>query len=305
MNIIMLHGGVETPATPKYYQALQEAAGHGFQVLQYSRSPVAALEAALMVLEKNPLFNAGYGSVLNAAGEVEMDAAICDGKTGSFGAVGAIQNVAHPIAVARKVMEETTHVILAGPGAEQFARAKGYPRADCVTAAMRHSWEQFMQNNLTAPGEAVSLLTGLPLGSLPASDTVGGLICDAGHLVAGSSTGGSFLKLPGRIGDTPILGGGILASDNVAVVCTGIGEAFIETMTASYVQHLLNAGITPQAAAEMAIFRLSQKKALPGGMIVLNQKGDYGAAYNSYSFPVVVMSDGSCSDFQPFCSPLP
>jgi beta-aspartyl-peptidase (threonine type) len=302
MNIILLHGGVETPATPKHLQALREAAIHGSKSL--TLSPLAALEAALIILENNPLFNAGYGSVLNLDGEVEMDAAICDGPTGRFGAVGAVQNIANPISIARKVLEESNHVFLAGPGAEQFAHAKGYPPANCVTPEMRRSWAQALQNPAFSSNMSVSLLTGLPTGSLPPGDTVGGIICATGHLAAASSTGGSFLKLPGRIGDTPILGAGILASANAAVVCTGIGEAFVETLTATYVQQLLNAEVSPQAAAEMAINRLSQKKAQSGGIIALNRNGAYGAAYNSYSFPVVLMIDGAVSDFTPVFCPM-
>jgi beta-aspartyl-peptidase (threonine type) len=303
MNVIMLHGGVETPTTTDYRNILQKAARCACQNL--AKSPLTALEAAINLLEDHPLFNAGYGSVLNAAGEVEMDAAICDGKTGRFGAVGAIQNVANPVSVARKVLEESPHVLLVGPGAERFAHAKGFPKTDCISAEMRHSWEQAVQKAETglAPVD-VSLLTGLPVGTLHAGDTVGGLLCHDGDLYAASSTGGSFLKLPGRIGDTPVLGGGILASKNAAVVCTGIGEAFIETLTASYVQHLLGQGILPQAAAEKAINRLSQTKRLPGGIIVLNSSGAYGAAYNSYSFPVSLLIDGRLVDFEPVYCPI-
>lgn len=284
--------------TGRYLEILEIAVRQGYALLD--QSPLNAAEAGIKVLEDSPLFNAGYGSVLNAAGEVEMDAAICDGKTGRFGAVGALKNVANPISVARKVLEETNHVLLVGSGAETFARSKGFPMADCITKEMRHNWEQAIKSDPAVNSESLSLLTALPRGTLHAYDTVGCLVCDDGHLVAASSTGGSFLKLPGRIGDTPILGGGILAAEWGAVVCTGIGEAFIETMTASYVLQLLEAGITPQEAAEKAIHRLALKRSLPGGLIVLNKEGLYGAAYNTYSFPVAVMVNGAIvKEFRP------
>lgn len=301
MNVIIIHGGVETPATSKYMNILSEAARTGFKTL--SRSPLDAAETALNVLENQPLFNAGYGSVLNLAGEAEMDAAICDGHSGRFGAVGAVKNVANPVSVARKVLENTSHVLLVGDGAEKFARAQGFPVANCVTKEMRHAWQQAVDARQRAqPLPDVSFMTGLSKGALHAGDTVGALVYNDGHLIAASSTGGSFLKLPGRVGDTPILGGGILATENGAVVCTGIGEAFIETMTASYVNQLLENSVPAQAAAEAAIARLSAKKSLPGGIIVLDKKGSYGGAYNSYSFPVAVMVDGQIVDFQPTCS---
>lgn len=298
MDAIIIHGGVETPATSNYLKILIQAAETGFKVL--SRSPLDAAEAALNILEDHPLFNAGYGSVLNLAGEVELDAAICDGQSGRFGAVGAIKNVAHPISVARKVMENTSHVLLTGEGAEKFAHSQGFSVANCVTEEMHRAWQQAMDARRHAqPLTGVSLMTGLAKGALHAGDTVGVLVYHDGHLAAASSTGGSFLKLPGRLGDTPILGGGILATKKGAVVCTGIGEAFIETMTAGYVGQLLESGISAQAAAEMAITRLSAEKSLPGGIIVMDQTGGYGSAYNSYSFPVAVIVDGKVIDFKP------
>ncbi len=296
MRILMVHGGVETSSAAEYRDSLTEAALRGCRA--DAGSPLAAAEAAVNTLENNPLFNAGYGSVLNLAGEVEMDAAIMDGQSGAFGGVGAIQKVANPVSVARKVLEETAHVLLVGAGAAAFARSQGFPEADCVSETMRRSWLAATAQR-EPERQRISLMTGLPL-SVHAGDTVGCLVCDDGHLAAASSTGGSFLKLPGRVGDTPIVGGGILASELGAVVCTGIGEAFIETMTAGYVQSLLREGHSPQAAAEQAIQRLSQKKSLPGGVIVLDRHGNYGAAHNSHSFPVAVVVDGRVvADFAP------
>ncbi len=289
MKLIMVHGGVETPVAPCYMKILNQALSAGYASLP--TGPLDAAEAAVKVLESHPLFNAGYGSVLNALGEAEMDAAMIDGATGRFGAVGAIKNIAHPVSVARKVLEDTSHVLLVGAGAERFAQEKGFPVADCVTEEMYANWEK-AKAQIGGDQTGISLLTALPIVGLHAGDTVGCLVFNDGHLCAASSTGGSFMKLPGRVGDTPILGAGILATENGAVVCTGIGEAFIETMTANFINSLLEQGVSPQEAADRALIRLSSRKPLPGGIIVINNEGTFGASYNSYSFPVAVMVNG-------------
>lgn len=283
----MVHGGVETSSAPPYMRTLQESAltGYGFLSSGY----LDAAEEAVKFLENNPLFNAGFGSVLNIDGNVEMDASIMDGFTSRFGAVAAINSVTHPVSIARRVMEETPHVLLVGQGANRFARSLGYPMVNCVSPKMMASWRKAM--NLMARNEQlnVSLFTAMP--STP-GDTIGCLVCDQNRLAAASSTGGSFLKLPGRVGDTPMIGGGIFASNSCAVVCTGLGEAFMETMTASYVASLLTDGFHPQEAAVKALLRLHTKKKAPGGILVLDSQKRYGAAHNSTSLPLALVIDG-------------
>ncbi|MFZ5650358.1 MAG: isoaspartyl peptidase/L-asparaginase family protein [Bacillota bacterium] len=291
MSIVLVHGGLETSCAPEYMETLKESALAGYKAL--GRAPLDGAEEAVKILENSPLFNAGYGSVLNRDGEVEMDASIMDGVTGRLGAVAAVSGVDHPVSVARRVLDETPHVLLAGRGAVKFARSKGFAQANCVAPKMLEAWKRAMDRGLQG-GQAsdASLFTGLPHEEVKYCDTVGCVVSHQGRTAAASSTGGSFLKLPGRVGDTPVPGGGILASPVCAVVCTGLGEAFIETLTASYVESLVAGGLHPQEAAENAIKRLTEKRGAPGGLLVADSLGRYGAACNTSSFPVVVAVDG-------------
>lgn len=293
MNVILVHGSVETSCGPQYLAALRRAALAGYQAL--SRGILDAVEEAVVVLEDDPLFNAGYGSVLNRDGEVEMDAAIMDGTTGRCGAVAAIKEVRNPVRVARMVMEETPHVLLAGEGALKFARRRGFPPFDPVVDVQRDSWEKAVAALARGDEFRFSAFTGLP----KACDTVGAVAVHNGGTAAASSTGGSFLKLPGRVGDTPVIGGGIYASPHGAVVCTGLGEAFIGCAGAAWTVNLLAQGVGVQEAAMAAIRRLGKTKAT-GGILVVDKDGHAAGAHNADSFPVALVIDGrAVDDFTP------
>ncbi|MHB8157417.1 MAG: isoaspartyl peptidase/L-asparaginase family protein [Desulfocucumaceae bacterium] len=286
MGVIIVHGGVETSSAPAYIKILRQAALAGHSALGYGL--LEAVVEAVKVLEDSPLFNAGYGSVPNFDGEVEMDAAVMDGHTGKFGAVAAITSVAHPVSVAHLVLEETPHVLLAGAGATHFARSRGFPPFDSLIPQMLEAWRRAKGNTPEA-----SLFTGLPTENKPpACDTVGCVASLGGRMAAASSTGGSFLKLPGRVGDTPVPGGGIYASQRCSVVCTGLGEAFIETLTAKFIDSLLAHGMEPQEAAERAICRLAERGKSPGGVVVVDSLNRWGAAHNTGSFPVALVVEG-------------
>ncbi|MFM1654615.1 isoaspartyl peptidase/L-asparaginase family protein [Brevibacillus sp. B_LB10_24] len=295
MSVILAHGSVETSTAPEYINGLLEAVQKGSQILQNKQHVLDAVEAVVNELEDNPLYNAGLGSVLNRDGIAEMDGAIMDGQSGRFAAVAAMRDVRHAISVARRVMEETKHVVLAGEGATQFAREKGFPADNCITEDQLKSWQLAMR--LLKEGQELdfSPYTGLK----KETDTVGCVILDNhGKLAAGSSTGGSFLKLPGRVGDTPFIGGGIFASEHCAIVCTGRGEAFIKTLTAKYVDDQIRGGEDPETAACRAIERLHQLTGETGGIIVVDALGRSAAVHNSYSFPVVRLHDGRAEEMK-------
>lgn len=296
MSVVMVHGGVEAGTAPPYIKVLQEAAQAGFGSLNAGH--LDAAEEAVKILENSPLFNAGYGSVLNLEGYVEMDASIIDGDTGRFGAVAAVRDVANPVSLARRVLEDTPHVLLAGDGAIKFARSKGFPRVNMVTPEMLEAWQKATLLTSRENQAGISLFTGLPVEHGQPWDTVGCVVSHRGRLSAASSTGGSFMKLPGRVGDTPVIGGGIFASRRCAVVCTGLGEAFIETLTAKYVESLMAHGLHPQEAAEKAIIRLTESKGAPGGMLVADSQGRWGAACNTRTFPVALVVDGKLIDYR-------
>ena len=293
MSIVMVHGGVDTSSALQFREVLHTAALAGHRALEAGL--LGAAEEAVKILEGSPLFNAGYGSVLNRDGDVEMDASIMDGTTGNFGAVAAIRSVSNPVSVARLVLENTPHVLLAGQGATEFAHTRGFPPVDSRSPRMLEAWQRARDRAKQGLLQEANPFTGLPPDSKPC-DTVGCVVFNAGRLAAASSTGGSFMKIPGRVGDTPIPGAGIYASSSCAAACTGLGEAFIETLTAKYVDSLVKQGLHPQEAAERALARLAEKRAKAvGGIIIVDSQGRYGAAHNSRSFPVALLVNGILS----------
>lgn len=294
MNIIALHGGLDTSRGRAFMEILERAALEGFLLLAEGR--VAVAEAVLNVLEDSPNFNCGYGAVLNMDGEAELDASISDGETSRFAAVAAIRNVRNPVSVARRLMEETKQVILAGNGAVQFARKHGFPEENCISEAQLDAWRKARDSLSRGEQPAQNLYTGLAY----QGDTVGCVVWDGNGLTAASSTGGCSLKLPGRVGDTPCLGGGVFATKSSAVVCTGIGEAFVESLTAKFVDEKISEGEHPQQAVEFALRRLNELKGAEGGILAVDAHGRIGSAFNAGQFPVVVMEDGRVrQDFEP------
>ncbi|MCL6478151.1 MAG: isoaspartyl peptidase/L-asparaginase [Peptococcaceae bacterium] len=294
MGIVAVHGGLDTSREVQFIEVLRDAARQGHGLLKENR--IRALEAALNVLENSPKFNCGFGSVLNLNGEAELDAAIVDGEAVRFAAVAAIRNFRNPVSIARRLMEKTRQVILAGDGAIMFARKEGFQEADCITRQQLDAWQKAREAIARGEIPAQNLFTGLE----QAGDTVGCVVWDGKGLAAASSTGGCFLKLPGRVGDTPCLGGGIFASRASAVVCTGVGEAFVETLTAKYVDEKILEGASPQEAVELALKRLHQLKGAQGGILAINARGEIGSAFNAGNFPVVVMVEGNfLEDYEP------
>lgn len=286
MGIIAVHGGLDTSRERQFMEVLEEAALEGHKFLATSRAK--ALEAALTILENSPKFNCGYGSVLNLNGEVEMDAGIVDGVTNRFSAVAAIRGIRNPISVACALAEKTTQVILAGEGALEFARQLGLPETNCISDEQLNAWRKAKDSLAQGKTPAQNLFTGLEYHG----DTVGCVVWDGEGLAAASSTGGCFLKLAGRVGDTPCLGGGIFASQTSAVVCTGVGEAFVETLTAKYVDEKITEGSHPQQAVELALKRLDAMKGAQGGILAVDARGRIGSAFNAGQYPVVIVRDG-------------
>jgi beta-aspartyl-peptidase (threonine type) len=232
---------------------------------------VDAAEAAVVVLEDNPLFNAGTGSTLNSLGKVEMDAAIMAGDTLSAGAVGAVQNIKNPIKLARRVMEDGRHVLLVGEGAQLFARLNGfpeYPTDALIVEAEQKRWEE-------------------------KHGTVGCVAVDrAGKIAVATSTGGIFNKLPGRVGDSPLPGCGTYADETGGVSCTGHGEAIIRIVMAKSTLELVKNVADPQSAANQAITMLAEKTGSTGGLIIIDGQGRVGYARNTQRMPVCFVSEG-------------
>lgn len=261
---LIVHGGAKTIAGDRAAanrKGILAAVEAGRDVLAAGGEPLAAVEAAVRVLEDDPVFNAGFGSVLNSDGEVEMDAALMDGSTLDLGGVAAIQGVRNPITVARLMLRERP-VLLAAEGARRFAEAKG--------AQM-------------CPPEA--MISREQLASEAACDTVGCVAWRDGRVAAGTSTGGLTGKAPGRIGDSPLPGCGLYADDRRGgVSLSGEGEFIARTLLAAEAMNALQR-LDAQGAADQAVARLKQVGG-EAGAIVIDRHGRLGWSHNSDHFAV-------------------
>lgn len=293
---LVVHGGAgkwEEKEAAAALAGVRAAARAGLRVLAGGGSALDAAVAAVVVLEDDPLFNAGTGSALNLGGEAEMDACVMEGGGLRAGAVAALRGVKNPVLVARKVMEETDHVLLAGEGAERFARALGFPGYDPVTARRRRDHRERLARLREAGGEELPALRAL-LARHPAlaPGTVGAAALDAsGALAAATSTGGLSLKLPGRVGDSPVPGAGTYATRAAAASATGRGEAILRALLTRDACDRVARGDPPQDAAQAALGALA---GLGGGagIIVVDRRGRIGIAHDTPFMPHAWWSGG-------------
>ena len=298
---LAIHGGAGvieraglTPAQDAAYRAaLQRALDAGSAVLARDGSALDAVQAAVQVMEDDPLFNAGRGAVFTAAGRNELDAAVMNGADLTAGAVAGLTTTRHPVAAARAVMEQSPHVMLIGPGADAFAAQAGLEQVDPAFFFTERRW----QGLIKALTEA-----GLPLPARPADvstpgaqaavapplnerkfGTVGAVALDSrGRLAAATSTGGMTAKRWGRVGDVPIIGAGTYASnaDGCAVSATGSGEYFIRATVARDICHRTAEGMTVQPAADAEIAEVGAIGG-SGGVIVMGKDGAVAFSMNT------------------------
>jgi beta-aspartyl-peptidase (threonine type) len=282
MHAIAVHGGAGTlppseltPQKQREFRAgLEAALRAGFGILDHGGSSLDAVVAAVQVLEDDPLFNAGRGSVLTANGLHELDASIMDGRDLRAGSVTGVRHVRNPIQLARLVMDRSPHVMLAGPGADEFALAQGLEQVanDYFTTERRRlELERILRGGQKVDGEAV-------LG------TVGAVALDAdGNLAAATSTGGMTGKKWGRVGDSPIIGAGTYASnDCCAVSATGHGEYFIRAVVAHEIAALVRyRGADVVTAADEVVMQRLVKLGGSGGVIAVGRDGRIAMPFNS------------------------
>jgi L-asparaginase / beta-aspartyl-peptidase len=282
--IIVVHGGAGDWPKPLHSQALigvRKAADAGFSILSKKGTALDAVEAAVASMEDNPMFNAGTGSTLNLLGEVEMDAAIMDGKTLRGGAVALLRNICNPVKAARIVMEQTDHVLIAGEAAEKLALKNGLVRGNLRVARRVRAWKKGRKLLKEKLGKRLSKKA-LGIFLETQFDTVGALAMDEkGNLASADSTGGVSLKLPGRIGDSPILGAGLYAdSRSGAATATGIGEHAMRLVISKTACDLMRQ--YPGPAAATRVIGLSTRIFGRGlGIITLDKKGRFGIAHNT------------------------
>lgn len=288
---IVIHGGAGTilksKMTPErekaYRDALQKALEIGYDCLQKGQTALDAIEKAVSFMEDSPLFNAGKGSVFNAQGKQEMDASIMEGKHLEAGAVAAIQGVRNPIRLARKVMEESKHILLIGEGAANFAKVHQLPFEEPAYFYNAYRYEQWQRlygkDNVQLDHSAEEEKEeGHKYG------TVGAVALDQfGNLAAATSTGGMTNKKYGRVGDSPIIGVGTYANNaTCAISCTGNGEYFMRAVTAYDVSCLMEyKGLSLQEAAEEAIMKRLTQIGGSGGLIGMDTQGNICMPFNS------------------------
>ncbi|MDB5481823.1 MAG: L-asparaginase [Caulobacteraceae bacterium] len=265
---LVIHGGAGPLRGGDYSREVAHMRGlieAGRDRLNAGAPALDVVQETIVALEVSGLYVAGRGASPNTDGVYELDASLMHGPSRRLGAVAALVGFKSPITAARAVMEKTPHVMLAGQGAAAFAARQGLEAVDDPAAWFTHAWRG-------AGKTAAELATG----------TVGCLALDqSGALAAGTSTGGAFGKLPGRVGDSPIAGAGVWADDRVAVSCTGSGEMFIRAAVAAQIAHRVRfAGAPLGQAAEAALAEVAALGG-EGGLIALSATGELVMPYNS------------------------
>lgn len=244
-------------------------------------SALDMVEQAVRELELEPIFNAGYGSVVQMDGVIRMDAGICTSK-GQYGAVMQIQNVHNPIQVARAVMDRGYHSILSGDGATAFAREIGIPSLSPYTADRLLEINDIRTNDIRALTYD-ALANDIESTNVKKLSTVDAVAIDNnGILAAACSTGGTKYCYPGRVGDTPIYGAGVYCSEYVAVACTGEGDKVLRRLTSKKVEEFYLQTGNLKTACDMAVQDLWDKEKGYVGIIAISSKGDHATANNTY-----------------------
>ena len=283
--VLVAHGGagdysrMKTERTEMRRSAILKAVQSGYAILAKNGSSLDAVEATIRVMEDSGLFDAGRGSYYTREGIPEMDASIMDGRTLNAGSVASLKHIANPIHLARLVMEKTPHVMLVGEGAEEFARSQGIELVSPYLFFNQREWERY-QNAKSAEQKKKSA-------GLTANEehgTVGVVALDqAGNLAAGTSTGGTVLKMPGRVGDSPILGAGTYANnESCAVSGTGTGEFFMRNIVAADIcERVRYLRVTLEQAANDVVMKELVEQHGDGGVIALDPKGNVAMPFNT------------------------
>lgn len=288
--VMVVHGGAGNWHPERVNPGLEgvkKAAKLGFDILLHGGSALEAVVEAVASMEDDGSFNAGYGSSLTIEKSIEMEASVMDGKTLKAGAVGLLKDIKNPVKLARIVMEETDHVFVVGKGAEKLAKMFNFERRNPITELRLKYYEQqkqtLFEGKFGLPKLANMIKTHPELFDL---ETVGAVALDKdGNVAAATSTGGFPLKLPGRIGDSPLIGCGTYA-DNRSGACsaTGVGEIAIRLVLAKTVCTHMEQGKTAQEAVENAIKLVNERTTgtyNSMGLIAVSTGGEIGAAHNS------------------------
>jgi len=293
--VLLVHGGAwAIPDTDKeaHQAGVRRALEAGWTVLQGGGLALDAVVAAVTVMEDDPTFDAGRGSFLTSDGRVQLDALLMDGGRMKAGGVACVERLRNPIRAARLVLEESPHVYFVGSGAEAFAASHGMPLIDNAELVLDRERQRLAQaQERAAQGIADDTFSGHLCDdkspetafTLDSHDTVGAVALDsAGNLAAGTSTGGTLNKTPGRVGDSSLIGCGCYADNmSAAVSLTGWGEPIMKLVLGKWATDRVAAGTAPEMAAREAISYLFNRLGGHGGIILLGPDGRFGLAHNT------------------------
>jgi L-asparaginase / beta-aspartyl-peptidase len=294
---MLVHGGawaIPEDAAEAHLSGVRNALEAGYKILTRGASALDAVEAAVTILEDDPTFDAGRGSFLTSDGRVQLDALLMDGGRMKAGGVACVERLRNPIQAARLVLEQSPHVYFVGSGAEEFARSHGMPLIDNAELVLDRERERLKNaKERQAAGLADATFSGLEDDKGPETavartmesshDTVGAVALDAhGNLAAGTSTGGTLNKTPGRVGDSSLIGCGCYADNlSAAVSLSGWGEPIMKLVLGKWATDRVAAGTAPEFSAREAISYLHNRLGGHGGIILLGPDGRFGMAHNT------------------------
>lgn len=280
---MVVHGGawnIPDNVVEDHLSGVRRALDEGWRVLERGGSALDAVQAAIVSMEDDETFDAGRGSFLTRDGRVQLDALMMDGATLRAGGVGCVERIRNPIQAARLVLDQSPHVYFVAEGAERFAQEHGMSLCANEELVIPREVERLRQAQEKEKAGQPDLTFAGPSNS---HDTVGAVALDAaGNIAAGTSTGGTLNKAPGRVGDSSLIGCGCYADNlSAAASCTGWGEPIMKLVLAKWAADRVRSGGAPDAVATEAMGYLERRLKAHGGMILLDQRGRFGIAHNT------------------------
>ncbi|HET6371358.1 MAG TPA: isoaspartyl peptidase/L-asparaginase family protein [Nitrospiria bacterium] len=273
--VFLVHGGCGgPPASKRQLQAIRDALSEGYSLLLKGEGAIEAVEKSIRFLEESGFFNAGRGGKLQLDGHLRLDASLMEGKRLRAGGVAGIEGIRSPVSAARKVLEESPHVLLIGEGAARFGRFHKLAKMTRPSLQQIRLHEELLRSQDPWMKRFHSLI---------GTGTVGATALDrSGTLAAGASTGGVNRMLPGRVGDTPLIGAGVYADDRSgAVSMTGEGEGIIRAGSAREITLRLEFGATPRAAATLSLRRMKERTQCFAGALILSKRGSFAIVHTT------------------------
>jgi L-asparaginase / beta-aspartyl-peptidase len=293
---LIVHGGawaIPAEMAEDHQRGVAQALATGYAILEKGGTATDAVEAAVTVLEDDPTFDAGRGSFLTASGRVQLDALLMDGATLRAGGVACVEHLRNPIRAARLVLDKSPHIYFVGAGAEAFAQSHGMPLIDNAELVLDRERTRLLQAQARLAEGLADLTFSGPIARddkgpetavrFESHDTVGAVALDQyGNLAAGTSTGGTLNKAPGRVGDSSLIGCGCYADNHSAAVSlTGWGEPIMKLVLGKWATDRVSQGVAPELAAQQAISYLFARLGGHGGIILLGPDGQFGLAHNT------------------------